>query len=113
VEKKGYEVWRKKVDLSRKVLWSNSHLCLEIGSSVHRLVAATCVTGKYSTDTPAVQFNRAGIVNTNRQWSHYLAQTARPQGPAGTSGEVLSCASLSEAKISEDTRLTSIAELAL
>jgi hypothetical protein len=52
------------MDLFRKVLWSNSHLCsLEISSSVHRLASAAWSTGKHFTDTPAVQFSRVRIAN--------------------------------------------------
>jgi hypothetical protein len=32
-------------------------------------------------DTPAVQFSRVGIANTNQQWWHDLAETARLQPP--------------------------------
>ena len=38
---------------------------------------------------------------------------SQQEGPEGTPGEVLSCASLREAKISEDSRPTSIAQLAV
>ena len=38
---------------------------------------------------------------------------SQKEGPGGTPGEVLSCASLREAKISEDLRPTSIAQLAV
>jgi hypothetical protein len=74
-------------------------------------------------DTPAVQFSSVGIANTNQQQWNNLAGTTRPllnwhksagaiipPGPTGTPGEVLSCASLSEMKISEDWRPTSLAE---
>jgi hypothetical protein len=71
-----------KVNLFRKVLWSNTYLCcLEIGSSVHRLAVAAQSTHKHFTDTSAVQFGRVGIANRNRQWWHYLAETAKPQSP--------------------------------
>ena len=36
-------------------------------------------TRKHFTDTPAVQFSRVRIANTNQQQWHYLAETARPQ----------------------------------
>ena len=50
------------MDLFRKVLWSNSHLCcLETSSSVHRSASTARSTGKHFTDTPAVQFGRVGI----------------------------------------------------
>ena len=102
------------MDLFRKVLCSKFHLCcLEISGSVHRLVAAARSTGKHFTDTSAAEFGRVGITNTNQQWWHYLAKAAslslspsQQEGP----GEVLSCASLSKVKISEDA--TSIAQLA-
>ena len=68
------------MDLFRKVLWSNSHLCcLEISSSVHRPMATAQSTQKHFTDTPAVQFSRIWISNMNQQRWHYLAETARPQ----------------------------------
>ena len=68
------------MDLFRKVLWSNSHLCcLEISSSVHRSAAAARSTHKHFMDTPAVQFSRVRIANRNQQQWHYLAETARPQ----------------------------------
>ena len=68
------------MDLFRKVLWSNSHLCcLEISSSVHRSAVAARSTHKHFTDTPAVQFSRIWISNMNQQRWHYLAETARPQ----------------------------------
>ena len=51
---------------------------------------------------------------------HYLSEPARPQpqqelagGPAGTPGETLGGASLNEAKIAEDVRGTSVAQLVL
>ena len=84
--------------------------CLErffgaMGSSVHRLTAAASSTRKHLTDTPAVQFGRV----MNQQWWHCVAKTVgfslsrSQQGrPAGTPGEVLGCAFLKEAKISED-----------
>jgi hypothetical protein len=43
---------------------------VNIGSSIHL---------KHFTDIPAVQFCRVRIANTNQQWWHYLAETARPQ----------------------------------
>ena len=51
------------MDLFRRVLWSNSHLCcLEISSSVHRLAAAAARSSwKHFTDTPADQFSRVGL----------------------------------------------------
>ena len=56
---------RVKVDLIRKVLWSNSLLCcLEIGSSVHRLAVAARSIHKHLTDTPAVQFSRVWLSNS-------------------------------------------------
>ena len=68
------------MDLFRKVLWSHSHLCcLEISSLVHRSTLTAQSTCKHFTDLPAVQFSRVGIANTNQQWWHNLAETARPQ----------------------------------
>ena len=109
--------WKRKemreVDLYRKVLWSNSCClcCLEIDSSVHRLAVVAQSTCKHFTDTPAVQFSRVRIANTNFPRWHDLVETARPQphtsqqrGPRGTPGEVLGCASFREAKIREDSR---------
>ena len=62
------------------VLWSNFHrCCLEIDSACHRSAAVAQFTCKHFTDAPAVQFGRVGIANTNQQWWHYLAETARPQ----------------------------------
>lgn len=47
------------MDLFRKVLWSNSHLCyLEIGSSVHRLGGSGRSTHKHLMGTPTVQLGR-------------------------------------------------------
>ena len=69
------------MDLFRKVLWGTFCLCcLEIGSLVYRLVAAAAsqFTHKHFMDTPAVQFGRVRIANTQQLW-HYLAETARPQ----------------------------------
>jgi hypothetical protein len=91
----------REVNLFRNVLWSNSGLCrLEIGSSVHRAAAAAQSTHKHFTDTPAVQFSRDGRANTSQQWWDDLAETAKAQpllesaeGPAGTRGEALGCAS--------------------
>ena len=110
------------MDLFRKVLWSNSRLCcLEIGSLVHRSAAAAWSTLKDFMDTPTVQFSGVRIANTNQQRWHDLAETARLQpwhesvskrNPSGTP-EVLGCFSLWEAKISEDERPTSIAQLAV
>ena len=56
----------------------------------------------------------------NQQQWHYLGETVRPQlqpqnqqeGSGGTPGQVLGCASLREAKISEEAR-PSVAQLAL
>ena len=75
------------MDLFRKVLWSNSHLCcLEISSSVHRSAVAARSTHKHFMDTPAVQFGRVRIANMNQQWWHYLAETARPQPQLESAG---------------------------
>jgi hypothetical protein len=79
------------------VLCCNSHLrCLEIGNSVHSLVAATQYTHKHFMDTPAVHFSRVGIANTDQQWWHDLVETVRPQpwlksvgAAGGTLGEVV------------------------
>ena len=48
-------------------------------SSVHRSAAAALSTCNHFTDTPAVQFGRAGMANRNQQCWRYLAETARPQ----------------------------------
>jgi hypothetical protein len=51
VENKEYGSWGlgEELDLFRKVLWSNPHLCcLEIGSSVQRSAAAAQPTCKHS-----------------------------------------------------------------
>ena len=62
VEKKGYG----EVDLLRKVLWSNSHLCcLEISSLVYKLIVAAPSICKHFTDIVVVQFSRPGIANMN------------------------------------------------
>jgi len=89
------------VDLFRKVLWSNSHLCcLETSSSVHQLAAAAQSTLKHFTGTPAVHLGRVRIAKVNQQQCHDLAETARPQPllkfEGGTPEEVFSCASLRE-----------------
>jgi hypothetical protein len=50
----------------------------------------------------------------SQQWWHYLAETARPQPqhelarPTGMPGNVLSCASLSKTKISEEVLPSSL-----
>jgi hypothetical protein len=75
---------------------------MEISSSAHRSAAAVPSTRKHFMEISAVQFGRVRIENTNQQWWHYLAETARPprlstsqqEGPRGTAGEVLGCASL-------------------
>jgi hypothetical protein len=72
VEKKGFgdRAGGGGLDLFRKVLWSNSHLCyLEIVSSVHSLAAAAQSTGKHFMDTPAVQFGRVGVTTVVTQLS--------------------------------------------
>jgi hypothetical protein len=62
------------------VLWSKYHLhCQEISSSVHRSAAAAPSTSKHFTDTPAVQFGRGRIADTNQQQWYDLAETSRPQ----------------------------------
>jgi hypothetical protein len=59
-----------------------SHLCcLEIGSSVHRLAVAARSICKHFMETL-----RVGIANTDQQWWHYLAETARPQPPHESAG---------------------------
>jgi hypothetical protein len=85
---------------------------LEINSSVHRLAAATAQsTSKYFMDTPAVQFNRVGLATAVR----LPAETARDKSAGGTRRNtgVLGCASLREGKISIDSRLRIVAQLAL
>jgi hypothetical protein len=68
MEKKGWKcVYVKGVDLFRKVLWSNSHLCCqEIGCSVHRSAAAAA-THKHFTAISVIWFGRVRIANTNQQ----------------------------------------------
>jgi hypothetical protein len=79
-------------------------------------------TVKHFTDIPEVQLSTIRIANSNQQQWHYLAETAQTSASAqvirrnqgkGTSGKVLCCDSLSEAKISKDSRPTSNAQLAL
>jgi len=64
---------------------------------------------------PAIQFVTVRRANTDQQWWYSPVETARPQlnqhesggrapEPAGTPGEILCCASLSEVKINEDSR---------
>jgi hypothetical protein len=105
------------VDLFRKVLWSNSRLCcLEIRSPVHRSATAAPSTHKHFTNAPAVQFGRVGLATAvtrpsrDSQASASVQVSRRDQG--GIPEKVLVCASLSE-QISEDERLTCIAQLAL
>ena len=54
-------------------------ICVVGKLTVHRSAAAAQSICKHFTDIPAVQFSRVGIANTNQQWWHYLAETARPQ----------------------------------
>ena len=75
-----------KAVLFRKVLWSNSCLCcLEISSLVHRLAVAVRFTRKHFMDSPAVQFGKVGIANTNcsgdttqQRWPGLSLLTATP-----------------------------------
>jgi hypothetical protein len=102
------------MDLFRKVLWSNSHLCdLEMSSSVHRLAVSGSlihlqIVHGY-TSSPVRQGPVRSRGDTTRQRQSGLSLSSSQQG--GTPGEVLGCASLREAKISEDRRPTSIAQL--
>lgn len=66
----------------------------------------------------AVQFSSVGIAAVVAQPSKDSQASAKPEwasgeGPGGIPGEVLDCTSLSEAKISEDSRPTSVAQLVL
>lgn len=55
-------------------------------------------------NTSAVQSGRVGIVNTNQQWWHSLAETARQlEGMEGRQ-EKFSVMPLSEMKVSEDSK---------
>ena len=82
VQKKGY----REVGLFRNVPWRNSHLCfLEIGSSVHRLAAATQSTCKHFTDTPAIQFGRVQL----ETWSYDLEVIARLQPQFESAGATI------------------------
>lgn len=103
------------MNLSRKVPWSSSHLCcLEIGSSVHRFAAAAALsTHKHITDTPAVQFGRVGLATVTQPSRDSQALSLGSSHQEGPTGEVLSCASLREVKISQDMGPTSIAQLAV
>ena len=99
------------------VLWSKSHLhCQEVSSSFHR---SDRFTGKHFMDIPVVQFYRvgitAGVTTQKEQLCLNLISVSQQKGPeqTGMPGEVLACASLREAKNTEDMRLTSIAQLAL
>lgn len=75
-------------------------------------------THKHFMAIATVHFGRARIANMNQ---HYLAETdslslgtsqqERP-GPTGTPGKAVSCVSLSEAKISEDSKPRSVTQLA-
>lgn len=83
--------------------------CLEIGSSVHKSASAARLTHKHFTHTAAVQSGTVGIENPDQQQWHDLAEIARLQlsqqegfGPAWIPGDILSCASLSETRISEE-----------
>jgi hypothetical protein len=103
--------------LLRKVIWSNSCLsclyCLEMSSSVYRLAAEARSTPKHFTDTPVVQFDRIGLTTARRdtQASDYAQVSRRNQEECQ---EFLAVPlSGKQRKISEDERLTSIAQLAL
>ena len=63
------------VGLFRNGNKSNLH-CQEI-NLLHRSASAARFTCKHFPDTQAVQFSRVRIVNTNQQWWHDLAATAR------------------------------------
>ena len=69
-------------------------------------------------DTPAVQFCRVGLTNTNQQWWHDRAETARPQHRFKAAGGIRrdtrrsSLLCLSQGR-EDQCRLTSIAQLAV
>ena len=92
------------------VLQCKSHLhCQEISSLVQRSVATT--TDKCFTDTLAVHFSSVGIaavVGGHTGLSRIHTSQQEGLGPQTTPGEVLSCASLSIAKITEDLSPRSI-----
>ena len=104
------------------VLWSNSCLCcLQISSSVHRLVGSSHSSSIHSqtlhgyTSSSVWQSwlsNNSSDKTQQRQPGLSLG-SSQQEGPTGTPGEVLSCASFREAKISEDSRPTSVAQLAV
>ena len=88
------------MDLFRKALWSNSHLCcLEISSSVHRLAVAVQSTWKHLTEISGHQNRWLNLVGTARP---QLSQVNK-EGRGGMPGELLSCDSLREEKIGEDS----------
>jgi hypothetical protein len=104
------------VDLFRKVLWSNSHLCcLEISSSVRRLAGKSgSIHSQHFTDTPAVHFSRTVLATAVTQPSRdsqasALARVSRRD--KWEHQEKLSAVPLSETKISKDTRLIIIAQI--
>jgi hypothetical protein len=69
-----------KVDLFRKILWSNSHhCCLEISSSAHSLEIAVQSTSKHFTNTPAVQFSRVRLAIVLTKPSKDIQATASAQ----------------------------------
>ena len=100
------------VDLFRKVLWSNSHLCcLEISSSVRRLAGKSgSIHSQHFTDTPAVHFSRTVLATAVTQPNRDSQASSSHKSAGGTREELqekfLSCASLSKVKISEYARPT-------
>jgi hypothetical protein len=71
------------------VLRSKSQLpCQEICSPVQRSRKTAQPTCKHFMDITAVQFSRAGIADTNQQWWHFPAGTARSQAQHNSAGEI-------------------------
>ena len=100
------------MELFRKVLFIN--FCLEIGSLVTGYQAeAARSTRKHVMDTPAVQFGRVGIATAEQRQPGLSLGSSQQEGPTRMPGEVLNCASLRQAKISGETRPTSVAQLAV
>lgn len=62
VEKKGWGKWT-----CLEMVFGTTRICVVWKLTVHRSTATTGSTHKCFTDTPAVQFNRVEITNTNQQ----------------------------------------------
>ena len=93
------------------MLFGNQQFSSQVSSSSSSSIHSQTLHG-----APAVHFGRVRIADRNHQWWHCLAETARPHPwHEAIAGEVyvLGCASLSELKISEDSRPTNTAQLAL